>query len=81
MTVEEAEKPEGIKDIFTIEVVGTKENSKYKDGEIISQDPSEGTLRKNNLTIQVYVCAKVEKSYMPTVLNMSESDAKSILII
>lgn len=79
MTVDEAEKLEGIKDIFTIEVVGTKENSKYKDGEIISQDPSEGTLRKNNLTIQVYVCAKVEKSYMPTVLNMSESDAKSIL--
>lgn len=79
MTVEEAEKLEGIKDIFTIEVVGTKENSKYNDGEIISQDPSEGTLRKNNLTIQVYICAKVEKSYMPTVLNMSESDAKSIL--
>ena len=79
MTVEEAKKLEGIKDIFTIEVVGTKENSKYKDGEIISQDPSEGTLRKNNLTIQVYVCAKVEKSYMPTVLNMSESGAKSIL--
>ena len=79
MTVEEAEKLEGIKDIFTIEVVGTKENSKYNDGEIISQDPSEGTLRKNNLTIQVYVCAKVEKSYMPTVLNMSESKAKSIL--
>ena len=79
MTVEEAKKQEGIKDIFTIEVVGTKENSKYNDGEIISQDPSEGTLRKNNLTIQVYVCAKVEKSYMPTVLNMSESQAKSIL--
>ena len=79
MTVEEAEKLEGIKGIFTIEVVGTKENSKYKDGEIISQDPSEGTLRKNNLTIQVYVCAKVEKSYMLTVLNMSESEAKSIL--
>ena len=79
MTVEEAKKLEGIKDIFTIEVVGTKENSKYNDGEIISQDPSEGTLRKNNLTIQVYVCAKVEKSYMPTVLNMSESEAKPIL--
>lgn len=79
MTVEDAKKLEGIKDIFTIEVVGTKENSKYNDGEIISQDPSEGTLRKNNLTIQVYVCAKVEKSYMPTVLNRSESEAKSIL--
>ena len=79
MTVEKAKKLEGIKDIFTIEVVGTKENSKYNDGEIISQDPSEGTLRKNNLTIQVYVCAKVEKSYMPTVLNRSESEAKSIL--
>lgn len=79
MTVEEAKKLEGIKDIFTIEVVGTKENSKYNDGEIISQDPSEGTLRKNNLTIQVYVCAKVEKSYLPTVLNISESKAKSIL--
>ena len=79
MTVEDAKKLEGIKDIFTIEVVGTKENSKYNDGEIISQDPSEGTLRKNNLTIQVYVCSKVEKSYMPTVLNKSESEAKSIL--
>ncbi len=79
LTVEEAEKLDGIKGVFTIEVVGTKENSKYEDGQIISQDPSEGTLRKNNLTIQVYICSKVEKSYMPTVLNMSESEAKSIL--
>ena len=78
-TVEQAEQMDGIKGIFTIEVVGTKENSKYEDGQIISQDPTEGTMRKNNLTIQVYVCAKEEKSYMPTVLNLSESEARSIL--
>ncbi len=78
-TVEQAEQMDGIKGIFTIEVVGTKESSKYEDGQIISQDPTEGTMRKNNLTIQVYVCAKEEKSYMPTVLNLTESEARSIL--
>lgn len=79
MTVEQAEKMVGIKNIFTIEVVGTKESSKYEDGQIISQDPDEGTLRKNNLTIKVYVCAKEEKSYMPTVVGYSEAEAKSVL--
>ena len=79
MTVEQAENMSEIKGIFSIEVVGTKESSKYTEGQIISQDPTEGTMRKNNLTIQVYVCAKEEKAFMPTVTGSSESDAKELL--
>lgn len=79
MTVEEAEKSDGIKGVFTIEVVGTKDSSKYEEGQIVSQDPTEGTLRKNNLTIQVFVCAKEEKAYMPSLAGYNESEAKSIL--
>ena len=78
-TVEEAQEMEGIKGIFTIDVVGTKESSKYQAGQIISQDPVEGTSRKNNLTIQVYICAEQENYYMPVVAGQSEQDAKSIL--
>ena len=78
-TVEEAQEMEGIKGIFTIDVVGTKESSKYQAGQIISQDPAEGTSRKNNLTIQVYICAEQENYYMPVVAGQSEQDAKSIL--
>ena len=36
-------------------------------------------MRKNNLTIQVYVCAKEEKAFMPTVTGLSESGAKELL--
>ena len=79
MTVEQAENMADIKGIFKIEVVGTKESTKYTEGQIISQDPTEGTMRKNNLTIQVYVCAKEEKAFMPTVAGLSEADAKELL--
>ena len=78
-TVEEAQEMEGIKGIFTIDVVGTKESSKYQAGQIISQDPVEGVSRKNNLTIQVYICAEQENYYMPVVAGQSEQDAKSML--
>lgn len=70
---------EGIKGIFTIDVVGTKESSKYQAGQIISQDPADGVSRKNNLTIQVYICAEQENYYMPVVAGQSEQDAKSML--
>ena len=55
MTVEEAERLEDIKGIFKIEVIGTREDSKFSEGQIISQDPVEGTVRKNNLTIQDFI--------------------------
>ena len=79
MTVEEAERLEDIKGIFKIEVIGTREDSKFSEGQIISQDPVEGTVRKNNLTIQVYVCANEEKSFMPVTAGMTEAEAKVLL--
>lgn len=79
LTVEEAEKEQGIKGIFTIEVIGSKESSKYSEGQIISQDPVEGTVRKNNMVIQVYICAKEEKSYVPALAEMTEAEAKTAL--
>ena len=76
MTVEEAEKLQSIKDIFKIEVIGTKESSQFSEGQIVTQDPVEGTVRKNNLTIQVFVCANEEKAYMPVTAGMTETEAK-----
>ena len=79
MTVEEAERLQDIKDIFKIEVIGTRESSQFAEGEIISQDPTDGTIRKNNLTIQVFVCANEEKSYMPVTQGLTETEAKVLL--
>lgn len=79
MTVEEAERLQDIKGIFKIDVIGTRESSQYAEGEIISQDPTEGTVRKNNLTIQVFVCANEEKTYMPATSGMTETEAKVLL--
>ncbi len=60
-TVEQAEAMPEIKNIFTIEVIGTKVNPTYQPGQIIEQTPDAGVERKNNLIISVYVC--VEESY------------------
>ena len=75
-TVEQAEALPEIKDIFTIEVVGTKVNPTYKPGQIIEQTPDAGVKRKNNLIISVYVC--VEESYktMPNLAGTEYQMAK-----
>ena len=60
-TVEEAQEMEGVKDIFLIEVQGTRTTEEYQPGQIVEQDPAAGRTRKSNLVIQVYVAAEPEK--------------------
>ena len=64
-TVETANEQEGIKGIFTIEVVGTMNDANYQPGQIVRQDPSGGVTRFGNFVIQVYVCAEREEITMP----------------
>lgn len=75
-TVEEAELLPEVKDIFTIEVVGSKINSQYQPGQIIDQTPAAGLMRKNNLVIMVYVCAEEETEVMPSVIGSDFQAAK-----
>jgi len=75
-TVEEAEALPEIKDIFTIEVFGSKQNDQYEPGQIIEQDPAAGLMRKNNLIITVYVCAEEETEAMPSVVGSDFQEAK-----
>ena len=44
---------EGVKDIFLIEVQGTRTTEEYQPGQIVEQDPAAGRTRKSNLVIQV----------------------------
>ena len=75
-TVEQAEQLDGVKDVFTIEVIGTRADSKYQPGQIVEQDPSAGRTRKGNLVIRVYVCAEEEKYMVPDVRNQTLQEAK-----
>ena len=79
-TVEQAEQMTGVKGIFTIEVVGSKVNSSYKPGQILEQTPAAGVERKNNLVIEVYVCAEEETKLMPELKGMEFSRAKVQLL-
>lgn len=75
-TVEEAQQMEGIKGVFQIEVAGSKADSNYQPGQIIEQDPKSGHVRKNNLKITVWICAKEETNLMVSVLGEDVQDAK-----
>lgn len=75
-TVEQAENLPGVKDVFKIEVLGSKPSDKYKPGQIVEQDPAKGHSRKNNLTIKVYICAEEEKYYMPNVISYDSREAE-----
>ena len=75
-TVEEAQQMEGIKGVFQIEVAGSKADSNYQPGQIIEQDPKSGHVRKNNLKITVWICAKEETNLMVNVLGKDVQDAK-----
>ncbi|MBE6940525.1 MAG: Stk1 family PASTA domain-containing Ser/Thr kinase [Ruminococcaceae bacterium] len=75
-TVEEAQQMQGVKGIFTIEVIGSRVDKSYQPGQIIQQDPTAGRTRKNNLKIQVYVCVEEEKESMPNLLGIGEQAAK-----
>lgn len=68
-----------IKDIFRIEVVGTKPSDKYEPGQIVEQDPAGGRSRKNNLVIKVYLCAEEDGTLMPNVVGNEFLQAKTEL--
>ena len=78
-TVEEAQEMEGVKDIFFIEVQGTRVTEDYEPGQIVEQDPAAGRTRKSNLVIQVYVAAEPEKVPMKDLVGMEYRQARVLL--
>ena len=78
-TVEEAQEMEGVKDIFLIEVQGTRTTEEYQPGQIVEQDPAAGRTRKSNLVIQVYVAADPEKVPMKDLVGMEYRQARVLL--
>ena len=78
-TVEEAQEMEGVKDIFLIEVQGTRTPEEYQPGQIVEQDPAAGRTRKSNLVIQVYVAAEPEKVPMKDLVGMEYRQARVLL--
>ena len=78
-TVEETQLMDEVKDIFYIEVVGTRVSDQYEPGQIVEQDPTAGKTRKSNLVIQVYVAEEPEKEYMKDVVGMEYRQAKLLL--
>ena len=78
-TVEEAQEMEGVKDIFLIEVQGTRTTEEYQPGQIVEQDPAAGRTRKSNLVIQVYVAAEPEKVPMKDLVGMAYRQARVLL--
>ncbi len=75
-TVEEANQLDGIKDIFTIEVVGTLNDDHYQPGQIVQQDPAADVVRYSNFVIQVYICADRQEVTMPNLLGNVYQTAK-----
>ena len=78
-TLEEAQEMEEIKDIFVIELVGSKINPSYQPGQIIEQSPKAGVSRKTDLRIEVYVCVEEESELMPDVTGEEFQEAKVLL--
>ena len=78
-TVEEAQEMEGVKDIFLIEVQGTRTTEEYQPGQIVEQDPAAGRTRKSNLVIQVDVAAEPEKGPMKDLVGMEYRQARVLL--
>ena len=78
-TVEEAEEMEGVKDIFLIEVQGTRTTEEYQPGQIVEQDPAAGRTRTSNLVIQVYVAAEPENVPMKALVGMEYRQARVLL--
>ena len=75
-TVEQAMNLPGVKGVFTIKEVGTRNHPDYQPGQIVEQDPSAGRTRKSNLVINVFVCAEEETASMPSLTGMGLQDAK-----
>ena len=75
-SVEDANQLDGIKDIFTIEVVGTLNDDHYQPGQIVQQDPAADVVRYSNFVIQVYICAERQEIAMPDLLGNVYQTAK-----
>ena len=79
MTVEEAQEAEGVKDIFTVHVQGTRKTDEYQPGQIVEQDPIAGRTRKSNFVIEVYVAEEPEKVLMKDLTGMEYRQARVLL--
>ena len=64
---------------LTMQVDSTKYDENYKEGYIISSNPSEGTTVKANTTVKVVVSSGVEKVKVPDVRDLSSEAAVSAL--
>lgn len=78
-TVEEAQEMDEVKDIFYIEVLGTRLSDDFQPGQIVEQDPTAGKTRKSNLVIQVYVAAEPEVVYMQELQGAEYRQARLLL--
>ena len=78
-TVEDAQEMDGVKDIFHIEVLGTRVTSDYEPGQIVEQDPAAGRTRKSNLFIQVYVAEAPAQVLMKDLVGMEYRQARVFL--
>ena len=79
MTVEEAQEMDGVKDIFTIHVQGTRTTSDYEPGQIMEQDPIGGRTRKSNFVIEVYVAEAPAQVLMKDLVGMEYRQAGVLL--
>ena len=68
MTLAEAEAMEGVKDVFTVEVIGNRLSEKYAVGEIVEQDPREGAKKMPGSVIQVFLSSGDGSKEMPNLL-------------
>lgn len=53
---------------LSLEQSGTEASDEYEEGQIISQDPQEGTQLKAGDTVEVVVCASAEEAEVPSVV-------------
>ncbi len=67
-TLEEAQAMDGVKDIFTIEVIGNRLSDEYAVGEIVEQDPDDGAWKKSGTTIEVFLSAGDGSKEMPDLM-------------
>jgi len=81
MLPDEAKEMENIKDIFVIEIQeDTFYSTEYEAGEIVKQDPEEGTFRKGeNAVIKVWLSAGEDTGVMIDVSKQTVAEAKTNL--
>lgn len=79
-TVEQAEELDSVKDIFKIVNGGTKSSDEYAAGIIMSQDPTDGTVKKSDMVITVIVSSGVDNGVMPNVVNQEARNAEKVIL-